>query len=99
MAVTLSFTLHPLRSLLASKQLAKEAAPPEASESEPLSSDDDTVASWHRGSEEAAPSLAPSANPSRARIGVQSTSRAVQSSDAPPATEQAQLAARARIDV
>lgn len=99
MAATLSFTLHPLRSLLASKQLAKEAAPSAPSEGEPHSADEEMIASWQRHSEAGAAIRAMSAHLHRERICVQSTSPTVRSDDAAPATEQAQLAARARIDV
>jgi hypothetical protein len=91
MAATLSFTLHPLRSLLASKQAAKEVASSDTASDELVD-----VASNATAEAEV---RSTSARPRRERINVQSTSRAVPLGGGTVPSEQAQLAARARIDV
>jgi hypothetical protein len=90
MAVTLFFTLHPLRSLRASAQAAKKGDPPRADST----GADPPDAPIPRGN-----TAISSTEPGRGeRVNVQSASRARVDPPA-PASEQAALAARLRVDV
>ena len=90
MAVTLFFTLHPLRSLRASVQAAKKGDPARADDT----AADPADASIPRGNVAISSTKAGSGE----RVNVQSASRARVDPPA-PASEQASLAARLRVDV
>jgi hypothetical protein len=89
MAVTLLFTLHPLQSLLASKRAAKKATLPGGANETPTADETSPSTLVSR-----APAL-----PSRERLSVRSSSRASEARTTRLPSEQAQLAARGRIDV